>query len=383
MYFRDIPGKEAEKTFLRESVKKGRVAHAQMFAGRRGSGQLAMALAYASYLMCTDKMDDDSCGKCPACIKSHQYVHPDLHFTFPVVKKDGKDRKDTTSDDFLPEWRDALKDNPYMDINGWLSRLDNENAQPNINVRECDHIFQKLGLGSFESEYKVLIIWLPEYLRKEGNRLLKIIEEPTDKTVIILVTEHTEEILGTILSRVQLLKVSTFSDVEVRGELEKRFGTSASALESLVGLADGDMAKAYTLAVDDDNDFSERLLRWLRTSYKMEPVEMGAQVNEMASWGRETQKHFFEYCLHFLREYIFWRMTGVDSKRLTKKEQESVKKMSSLLNLSKTESLIGVMDDCILMIGRNASPKILFMTESLRIGRIMRGVGEMTSIFDV
>jgi len=372
MFFKDIPGKADEKEFLLTSINEERIPHAQLFLGRRGTGQLALALAYSSYILCQNKTDGDSCGTCPACIKSHKYIHPDIHFSFPVIKKDGKQRKDTTSVDFLPEWRSALGANPYMDVNSWLHNLQASNEQANINVKECNDIIQKLGLKTFESNYKILIMWMPEYLRNEGNRLLKLIEEPTDNTIIILVAEKQEEILNTVLSRTQLLKVTPFTDTEITQYLENTFHLATKDAEQLCGLADGNMNMAVQLARNESINYRDALLDWLRASYQMEPIALGKLINDMAKWGRENQKHFLEYGLHFFREFIFTTLTNKESQKLNQEEKESMKKLGSLLNIDKMESIVLVINDCISAISRNANPKILFLTESLRIGRIMR-----------
>ena len=383
MNFKDIPGKEAEKQFLLANAKEGRLAHAQLFLGRTGSGQLPMALAYASYLLCTNRAEDDSCGECSACLKSHKFIHPDVHFSFPVVKKDGKNRNETTSNDFLREWRSILNKNPFLDMKTWLHSLSLENGQANINVKECVEIVKKLGLKTFESEYKVLIMWMPEYLRNEGNRLLKLIEEPPENTIILLVAEKQEEILNTILSRVQLLKINPFSDEEIRHYLEHSRGISKSNSDQFIGIAAGNMNTAINLATQDSVNYSDSLFQWLRVAYKMEPVEMSKWINEMSGWGRENQKNFLEYGLHFFREYLFYLNTNKNSLRLNEYELTIAQKMTSLLDISKTEQIILILNDCIGAIERNANPKILFLADSLTIGRVMRNINVGKEIYHV
>lgn len=383
MFFKDIPGKKEEKEYLISNVKDGRLAHAQLFLGRSGSGQLALSLAFTSFLMCTSRLEDDSCGKCVACLKSHKNIHPDVHFSFPVVKKDGKARKDVTSNDFLPQWRNAISQNPYLDMNTWLQSLNVDNGQANINVKECFEIVKKLSLKTFEAEYKVLIMWMPEYLRKEGNRLLKLIEEPPENTIIILVAEQQEEILNTILSRVQLLKVMPFSDEEVSAYLVNQLKVDESGVPMITGLASGDLNNAIGLAGNEGVNYSEALFGWLRIAYKMEPVELGGWVNEVSRWGRENQKHFLEYGLHFFREYLFSLMTGREASRLSQEEKQTAAKMKNLLDADKTERIIDVINNCISSIGRNANPKILFLTDSLSIGRIMRNIKVGNSIYQI
>jgi len=383
MFFKDIPGKEVEKQYLLSNAKEDRLAHAQLFLGRTGSGQLALSLAFTSFILCTNRDETDSCGQCSACLKSHKFIHPDVHFSFPVVKKDGKNRNETTSNDFLKEWRSILDKNPFLDIKTWLHSLNLENGQANINVKECVEIVKKLGLKTFESEYKVLIMWMPEYLRNEGNRLLKLIEEPPENTIILLVAEKQDDILNTILSRVQLLKVNPFTDAEVKQYLEEKHSIQASDSDQLIGIAAGNMNTAISLASQDSVNYSDSLFQWLRVAYKMEPVEMGKWINEMSSWGRENQKNFLEYGLHFFREYLFSLNTGRKNLRLNEYELSIAQKMTSLLDISKTEQLILILNDCIGSIERNANPKILFLADSLTIGRVMRNISVGKEIYHV
>lgn len=381
MYFSDIPGKHIEKTYLLNTIKEDRLAHAQLFLGRPGSGQLALALAFASYLMCRDRSDEDSCGRCISCLKSHKHIHPDIHFSYPVVAMDGKLRKDVTSNDYLVQWRSAIAENPYLDMTTWLDGLNVDNGQANINVKECLEIVKKLGLKTFEGEYKILIMWMPEYLRNEGNRLLKLIEEPPESTIIILAAEKQDQILNTILSRVQLLKVPPFSDEDVRAYLTA--STTTADLDNVVGLAQGNLNSAIRMTQQDGVNYADALFGWLRIAYKMEPVELGQWVNDVARWGREQQKHFLEYGLHFFREYLFSLMTGKSNMRLTPGEIATAEKMKSLLDAEKTELIISVLNDCIGSVERNANPKILFLSESMTIGRIMRNAKVDRMIYEV
>jgi len=383
MFFEDIPGKTAEKKYLITNVQEGRLAHAQLFLGRSGSGQLALALAFTSFLLCKNRTETDSCGTCSACLKTHKHIHPDVHFSYPVVKMDGKQRKDVTSNDFLPQWRSAITNNAYLNMNGWLDSLNVDNGQANINVKECVEIVKKLSLKTFEADYKILIMWMPEYLRKEGNRLLKLIEEPPESTIILLVAEQQEEILNTILSRVQLLKVSPFSDEELSQHLTSSLNVSSQDIDQIIGLSSGDLNAAINLANQNNVNYSEELFQWLRVAYKMEPVELGKWVTEVSRWGRENQKHFLEYGLHFFREYLFSLMTGRDNIRLSAVEKETASKMTKLLDKSKTENIISVLNDCIGAVERNANPKILFLSDSMTIGRIMRNAKVDKQIYQV
>jgi DNA polymerase-3 subunit delta' len=218
MQFKQIVGQDAIKQRLITSVKENRVSHAQLFLGPGGSGSLPLAVAYAQYLSCENKLEDDSCGECSSCRKYQKLMHPDLHFSYPFFAK----HKDDTAITFIEQWRDAFIANPYLSLDTWRGYLDAENKQANINIAECHQIIKKLSFKPFESAYKILILWLPEYLDKEGNALLKIIEEPQPNTLFILVAQNQDQILNTILSRTQLIKIPPLGYEEI-----KTFGRSA------------------------------------------------------------------------------------------------------------------------------------------------------------
>jgi DNA polymerase-3 subunit delta' len=296
---------------------------------------------------------------------------------------DGKQRKDVTSNDFLPQWRKSVAANPYLDMNTWLNSLSVDNGQANINVKECVEIVKKLSLKTFEAEHKILIVWMPEYFKNEGNRLLKLIEEPPENTIIILAAEKQEQILNTILSRVQLLKIAPFSDQEISDYLSENLQVIPEEIDQITGLASGDLNAAIHLANQDNANYSDALFQWLRIAYKMEPVELGQWVTEVSRWGRENQKNFLEYGLHFFREYLFSLITGKDNIRLSKEEKETASKMTKLLDVSKTENIISVLNDCIGAVERNANPKILFLADSITIGRIMRNAKVDRNIYQV
>ena len=215
MQFKNIVGQVAVKLRLVNSVKENRVSHAQLFLAPEGAGALPLAVAYAQYLSCEDKQPNDSCGVCSSCRKYEKLVHPDLHFSYPFFAK----HKDDTALSFIEQWRDAFLTNPYLNLDIWRGYLEAENKQANINIAECHQIIKKLSFKPFESAYKILILWLPEYLDKAGNSLLKIIEEPQPNTLFLLVAQNQDQILNTILSRTQLVKVPCLHYNDVRGYL--------------------------------------------------------------------------------------------------------------------------------------------------------------------
>lgn len=372
MHFKDIPGKEDVKRDLRRVVEKGRIPHAQIFLGKEGSGALPMALAFASYLLCDDKQNGDSCGTCNQCVKTHKFVHPDVHFSFPVVKIGDKKRADTTSADFLPKWRDILSHNPYMGTREWLLHIDAENNLPNINVKECNDIMHKLNMMSYESENKVLIMWLPEYLQTEGNRLLKLIEEPTANTFIILISQNQDQILQTILSRCQLVKIPAFENAEICQYLMETYKIPEKSAIQFANLAEGNINAAINISKNEASDYSEMLISWLRTAHKSDPVEINAWISGFSEMDKDEQKNFFEYGLYFFRQYIYKVLTKSNAVNLTPKELETATKMENIINVDKAEDICSLFDDAIENINRNINVRIMLFSDTLSIGEIIR-----------
>ena len=372
MFFGDIPYKGEEKKFLIHQLEEKRIPHAQLFLGQEGSGALALALAYVAYIYCEDKSETDSCGKCKACNLTHRLIHPDLHLAFPVIKKEGLKREETTSDSFIQEWRKTILGNPYSNVFDWTIAMGGD-SKPNINTRECNEIIQKLGLQSFTNGPKVMLIWLPEFLGKEGNRLLKLIEEPTADTYIILVSEDQNRILPTILSRCQLVKVALFDDAAISMYLKTKAGLSddSAALEEIIRLAGGNMSKALRLATGEENTFSDLLLAWLRTSYAGGALELSKQTNELALMSVDRQQQFCEYGLHFMREFLFWTITGSEPK-MSNAEKEASGKLANLMTEDKIYSIVSVIQEVIYAINRNANQKVLWMAQSIVVGDILR-----------
>jgi len=223
MFFRDVVGQKEVKRRLIKSVSEGRVSHSLLFTGPEGTGKLALALAYAQYISCRNRGEDDSCGTCPSCRKFQKLAHPDLHFVFPVFKT--KNLKEPVSDDFISQWREFVLKSSYFTLNQWLAYLNVENAQGMIYQKESESILKKLNLKSFESEYKTMIIWLPEKMHSHcSNKLLKMIEEPPNKTLFLMITEDEEQVISTVRSRAQLLKVPAIDNVAMSEALGKLNG---------------------------------------------------------------------------------------------------------------------------------------------------------------
>lgn len=368
MHFSSIIGQARTKNLLAQLHAGGRVPHALLFLGATGSGNLALALAFAQLLECERPAEGDSCGECPACRKAAQFVHPDIHFSYPTIGTNA------VSTDFIKQWRAALVENPYLDANTWLQRLGAENKQGNINKEECNAILKKLSLKAFEGRYKILLMWLPEYLGKEGNRLLKLIEEPPEQTIFLLVAENQDLILNTILSRCQMIKTDTLSDEDITAGLSQWRGVDSARARQIVLLADGDFGQALALADHPANDDARLLLDWLRKCWRGHGPELLRWADEFARLGRENQKQFLQYGLHFFRELMALIAGSLSPLRLPQEELESAQNMAKVLNLDKLMLLTELFNDNIYFIERNANPKILVLDTAIRINRIMKSV---------
>ncbi len=369
MQFKEIIGQDAVKQHLLQTVTENRVSHAQLFLSPQGSGALPLAVAYAQYINCTEKTDQDSCGTCASCRKYERLIHPDLHFSYPFFAS--KDVKIAT--DVLDEWRSMMLENCYFDLDIWRSKLSADNKQANINIAECHDIIKKLSYKAFEAETKVLVMWLPEFLDREGNALLKIIEEPPANTLFILVAQNQEQILSTILSRTQMVKIPKLDDTTVKQYLINKANLSENQAEEYSFLADGNLIEANALLNDQANNNAGYFSAWLRMGYGNRVPDMMAFTETAASWGRENQKNFLRYGINFLRECGLL-LSGADALvKLPPQHLEVAQKLSAnVLNMAMVEALINELEKAHYHIERNANPKILFLDVSLQLVKIIK-----------
>ncbi|RZK41530.1 MAG: hypothetical protein EOO90_10860 [Pedobacter sp.] len=369
MQFKEIIGQERIKEQLLQTVKDNRVSHAQLFLSAEGSGALPLAIAYAQYLNCQDKSEFDSCGVCTSCRKYEKYIHPDLHFSYPFFAS--KDVKIAV--DVLEEWRAMLLEDPYFNLDIWRSKLNAENKQANINIAECHDIIKKLSYKAFEAETKVLIMWLPEFLDREGNALLKIIEEPPANTLFILVAQNQEQILSTILSRTQLVKIPKLNSAEIEIYLTDSAQLPQHQAEEFGFLADGNLIEAKLLLKDTPNNNAGHFAEWLRMGFGNKVPGMIAFTETAASWGRENQKNFLKYGISFLRECSLLLSGGEKLVKLPPQTLDIAVKLSThVLDLAMVEALISELEKAHYHIERNANPKILFLDVSLQLVKIIK-----------
>ena len=367
MQFKEIVGQDAIKQRLINSVNENRVSHAQLFLGPGGSGGLPLAVAYAQYLSCEDKQPDDSCGVCSSCRKYQKLMHPDLHFSYPFFAK----HKDDTAITFIEQWREAFLTNPYFSLDTWREYLDAENKQANINIAECHQIIKKLSFKPFESAYKILILWLPEYLDKEGNALLKIIEEPQPNTLFLLVAQNQDQILNTILSRTQLIKIPQLSYNDIKTHLVTQHNQTEEAAAEIAYLCNGNLSEALTMLQEDNNGYHDLFVSWLRLCFANKGLDIMTFVEHASKMGRENQKNFLRYGINFIRECCLLLSGAGSLVHLPAQELETAQKMTNVMDISMAQGIITELETAHYHVERNANPKILFLDVSLQIIKIL------------
>ncbi len=395
MHFSQVIGQEPLKEKLRGLYQHNRLSHALMLVAREGTGGLPLALAFAQYLVC-EKVNrkpesneaslfgaepaqpstlnpqpfSDSCGVCPACQKSAQFVHPDIHYSFPTVTSKGIDKP--KSNDFITEWRDFLREQPYGNVFDWIERIkEKENSQGKITTHECEEINKKLTRKSFESPIKILLLWMPEMLEREGNKLLKIIEEPPADTLFLLVTENEQAVLPTIHSRCQVIRLPMLSTAEIEDTLVQQQGVASNLAKQIAPIADGNFREALQQMQHAEEGWQERLRDWLNAILKTGPIAQHKWVEEISKLGREKQKQFLRYVIHVLEAAIRMQATGQPAP-VGEEEAAMAGKLNRLLGIEQLEALTKEMDKSIYYIERNAHAKMLFHALTLKVYHVIQ-----------
>lgn len=374
MHFATIPGQTPIKQRLIQTVKENRVSHAQLFFGPEGAGKLAMAIAYAQYINCGERDDSDSCGHCSSCIKYGKLIHPDLHFILPVATTK-KVTKNPVSREFLTEWRElVLQQSGYVSLNDWYQKIDIENKQAIINAEDCNEIIRTLGYKAFEAEYKVMILWMVEKLfHSAAPKILKILEEPPDKTLFILVSENHDQIIPTILSRTQPVKFLKVDDEAMMDFLRNKSLRADHELRQLAILANGNLIKANRLAAEQtEGDLLELFSRWMRLCYQAKVADLVGFIEKLSGLGRERQKNFLLYALRFIRECMVLPHGDLSLIRLSHEEKAFAGKFAPFIHVSNSRPLAEEIDKALYHIERNANPSILFMDLSLTVARLLK-----------
>lgn len=374
MQFNEVIGQERLKKKLRESVLHGRVAHAQMFVGPAGAGGLPLAIAYAQYLTCMARTEEDSCGQCAACRRYSKLEHPDLQLIFPKNKTDDEGTT-FSSKDFVLRFREAMLENPYLSLQGWLQFLGIENKQGIINVNDSAEVLHNLSYKAYEAEYRVVIVWLAEKMNTESaNKLLKVLEEPPPRTVFLFTCESTENMLATILSRVQSHRLDRLTEEEMADALIAEAEADGAQARLAAHLSDGDFGMARQLLRDPQavNGAVQFFIAWMRACFVMKMDTIGTLMDEFQKMGRERQKDLLRQAAGLLRNVLMYRIDPDGDHAMLQQQMEFVHKFSRFISPENMEGLLAELDRAHYHIERNAHPKILFTDLSYRISDLLK-----------
>lgn len=379
MLFTDIIGQQKAKQQLIRSVENKRIAHAQLFVAPKGNGALPLAIAYAQYILCQNTDGENITGNESCNLKFNKLVHPDMHYVFPVTTN-ANVKKHPVSDLFLGEWRDFVEQNPYGDLFDWYRQLGIENKQGQIGVDESENIVKKLSLKAYEGNFKVMLIWMAEKMNTAAsNKLLKLIEEPPQKTILLLITENEDQILDTIKSRCQTVKLFPLTENEIKSALlELEHITEKEAIR-IAQQADGNWNTALKLAHDEgaEDQFEEWFVTWVRTAFKAKGN--ATVVNDLVDWsttiagtGREVQKNFLYYCLRFFRQAMLKNYQADDLVFLEPKTSNfNLDKFAPFVHSGNVLEISKELNDAIYHIERNGNAKIILLDLSIRLTRLL------------
>lgn len=379
MKFSEIVGQSHLKNHLINNVQNGRIPHAQLFIGPEGSGTLAMALAYAQYIICHNNGNENEGGSAACNLKFSQLQHPDLHFVFPVATNDSV-KSTPVSDDFMGNWTSFLKESPYGSLNDWYETIGVQKKQGNISVHEAASILKKLTLKSFEGGYKVMIIWMAEKMNTEAsNKLLKLLEEPTEKTVFLLIAEDEKAILQTILSRCQLLHFNALNEPDIIQGLMQMENCDEVDAYSIAKQAQGNYNKALKLRynVTDEYPFDEWFVTWVRAAFRAN--KNARVVSDLIKWsdeisaiGREKQKQFLNHCMELFRQALLLNYSTPQLVYLSPKaENFKLANFAPFVNENNILDIYNEIEEAIYHIERNGNAKIILTDLSIKLTRLI------------
>jgi len=379
MLFSDILGQEHIKSHLTKSVDEGRIAHAQLFVGPEGSGTLPMALTYAQYLLCGNVRGENLGGNESCNLKFNNFSHPDLHFAFPVTTSH-KVKSKPVSNFYLEEWRQLLEQQPYGNLFDWYNLLGVDNKQGQIGVDEAHEIVKSLSLKSYEGGYKVMIIWMAEKMNTAcANKLLKLIEEPPEKTVFILIAEDEEQLINTIRSRCQVLHFPLLPEETIASGLVKNFHVEKSVASKIAHQSNGNYNKACDLIYQDSEDiqFEKWFVVWIRSAFKAKGNK--SAIHDLISWseeiaktGRETQKKFLRFCLNYFRQALLLNYKANELVYLEpKSENFKLEKFAPFVHDNNILEISKEIQDAVYHIERNGNSKIILTDLSIKLTRLL------------
>ncbi len=375
MLFSEIPGNKEIKKELINTVKNKRISHAQLFYGQKGGGQLALAIAYARYMNCEERLESDSCDFCKSCIKYKTISHPDLHLVFPVIKQNSSTL--SVSDSFVHSWRDFVLQNPYLSITDWVSLIANDKAKNKTAIiykDEARSIHNKIVLKNYESKYKVVLFWMPERMNREmANKILKTIEEPPDNTVFLFVSEQPAEVLPTIYSRLQKIQIYKFTETDI-DQYFKNKDVSKERLSELQLITGRNLGRIKQLIEHelDELCFFEEFVVWMRIIYKTDLIKIAKWCYEISFKNKQEQLLFISYSIKMIRQCLHFNYSTQKLTASSKKEQDFIKKFAQFVHKENIFMIVGELEKSYYYLKRNANTKILFYSISLKMLKYLK-----------
>jgi DNA polymerase-3 subunit delta' len=372
MRFADIPGSEIVRKNLIRSAKAGKVAHALLFMGSEGALNLPLALAYITYLHCENKEEQDACGTCAACRKSLKYIHPDTHFVFPMGNLKGDQDEDRFKAETLKTWRAFLLDQPFGNLHNWVNFYGGEDKQINISREESRSIIKALSLKPFESPYKIMLIWQPEYMHPSAaNGILKILEEPPPHTFFLLVTNAAETLLPTILSRTQILNVPLLTDEELNDYLSRYTDADELKRKKIVQLAEGNLNLALDLLDTEEDHNQEQFTDWMRACFKKDYSKLLGLSEDYHALDKLSQRNLLQYGLAMMREALLLQSGATSISRVKGGELKFIQDFSKVLDVAKIERSSRLIGEAEYHVERNGSAKMIFLDLSIQLAKII------------
>ncbi|MEZ4771796.1 MAG: DNA polymerase III subunit delta' [Bacteroidia bacterium] len=372
MKFSEVIGQEAAKTKVLEAIANNRLAHALMLTGPSGVGKLAMATAIAQYVNCLQPSDGDSCGQCTNCVKIKKGIHPDVRYILPIISKTEGGRTWLTEDYFAP-FRETFFEDPYMSFSQWQRMLDGENKQLFISVHEIRELKRKIYLKAFEAPYKVVIVWNTEVLHQSAaNAFLKLLEEPPDKTLLILTSSDPGRLLITINSRCQRIALSRIAREDIQQYLTGKKGMEPTAAAELAGIAEGSIGNALEFMSDSSQTLSDTYVEWLRAAYSGNYEKISGQLEKIYKESKEFQKLFLEVSVRKMRDSLLFHLGKEEIAPVTESEKEFHQKFGQVVSPEKVEKITEEIEKSRRQISGNANPQLVFTALSLRMHQILR-----------
>ncbi|WP_353078148.1 DNA polymerase III subunit delta' [Flavobacterium sp.] len=380
MLFKDILGQDHIKNYLITTANAGRIPHAQLFIGPEGSGTLPMAMAYAQYILCNNSEGENTTGNSACNLKFEHISHPDMHFVYPITSTDEVKGDSVVSTNFLDQWRGFVKENPYGSLFDWYKKLEIPKKQGIISVKESAAINKNLSLKAYEGGYKVMIIWMADKMRTDAaNKLLKLLEEPPEKTIFILISESIDDLLQTIISRCQVVDFLALPEQVITDALIATHKVEANLAKKIAHQCEGNYNKALHLLHKDDDDsvFEEWFINWVRAAFKAKGN--ASVIADLISWsttiakeGRETQKNFLQFCIQFFRQALLLNYKATDLVYLEPNfENFKLEKFAPFVHGNNIADIFKELEDAMYHIERNGNSNIILTDLSIKLTRLL------------